>query len=132
MKSILSSLLLLCCLQPVTAQRKYYSTGNAPLQFYTVKVAGGNFDLGSDDEATDRKPAHTVTLKDFYITTYEITQEQWKIVMGSNPSQYICEECPVTNVSYNDVQTFISKLSEMTGKTYRLPTEAEWEYGSAH
>lgn len=130
MKFILPSLLMLCFLQPAMAQRKYNHSGNAPLQLYTVKVAGGSFDLGSDDEAADRRPAHTVTLSDFSMTAYEITQEQWKLVMGSNPSNYICEECPVTNVSYKDIQAFIEKLQTMTGKTYRLPTEAEWEYAA--
>jgi len=130
MKCILSSLLMLCFLQPAMAQRKYYSTGNTPLQVYMSKVTGGTFTLGDDNEAMDRRPAHFVTLKDFHIGTYEVTQEQWKLVMGNNPSTYICENCPVTNVSYNDIQAFISKLNGMTGKSYRLPTEAEWEYAA--
>ncbi len=130
MKCILSSVLMLCFFMPVTAQRKYNNSGNAPLQLYMTQVGGGNFDLGSDDEATDRKPAHTVTVKDFSIGTYEVTQEQWKLVMGNNPSLYICEECPVTNISFADVQSFIEKLNTMTGKHYRLPTEAEWEYAA--
>ncbi len=130
MKCILSSLLMLCFLQPVLAQRKHINSGNAPLQLYMVKVAGGSFDLGSDDEATDRRPAHTVKLSDFNISKYEITQEQWQLVMGNNPSLYVCENCPVTNVSYTDVLAFIEKINGMTGKTYRLPTEAEWEYAA--
>jgi formylglycine-generating enzyme required for sulfatase activity len=130
MKFLLSSVLMLSFFLPAKAQRKYNNTGNAPLQLYMVQVGGGSFDLGSDDEATDRRPAHSVTLKDFSIGTYEITQDQWKLVMGSNPSSYICEECPVTNVSYKDVMAFIEKLNSMTGKHYRLPTEAEWEYAA--
>ncbi|MCW3120553.1 MAG: Sulphatase-modifying factor protein [Flavipsychrobacter sp.] len=130
MKCVLSSLLMLCFLQPAMAQRKYYSTGNKPLDIYMSKVVGGTYTLGNDDEATDRRPAHNVTLKDFYIGTYEVTQEQWKLIMGSNPSSYICDECPVTNVSYNDALAFISKLNAKTGKSYRLPTEAEWEYAA--
>lgn len=130
MKGILSSVLMLCLLQPAMAQRKYNRTGDAPLNVYMVKVAGGSFDLGSDDESEDRKPAHTVTLKDFSIGRYEVTQEQWEIVMGNNPSAYICDNCPVNNVSWTDVQTFIEKLNSMTGKHYRLPTEAEWEYAA--
>ncbi len=130
MKFGLSSLLLLLLIQPATAQRKYNKTIRGPLQITTVKVAGGDFDLGANDGSDDRKPAHTVTLDDFYMSAYEIKQEQWKAVMGSNPSFYKCDECPVQNVSWNDIQEFIAKLNETTGKTYRLPTEAEWEYAA--
>ncbi len=112
------------------AQRKYYKTGNESSQIPMVKVQGGSFDMGSDDESADRKPAHTVNLKDFSLGTYEVTQEQWTAVMGSNPSLRKCEECPVTNVSWTDIQQFIEKLNSQTGKHYRLPTEAEWEYAA--
>jgi formylglycine-generating enzyme required for sulfatase activity len=130
MKCILSFVLMLCLLQPAMAQRKYLKAGDAPLQIYMVKVAGGSFDLGSDHGAEDRKPEHRVTLKDFSIGTYEVTQEQWDLVMGENPSSYRCTDGPVNNVSWADVQTFIEKLNELTGKHYRLPTEAEWEYAA--
>lgn len=126
----LSSLLLLLLIQPATAQRKYNKTIRGPLQITTVKVTGGEFDLGSDDGSEDRKPAHTVKLSDFYMGAYEVKQDQWKHVMGSNPSYYKCDECPVNNVTWDEVQEFIGKLNEMTGKTYRLPTEAEWEYAA--
>src|SRR5262249_6665569 len=66
-------------------------------------------------------------LADYYISAYEVTQKQWRAVMGRNPSVYDCEDCPVTNVSYAEVVTFIEKLNALTGKHYRLPTEAEWE-----
>ena len=131
MKKLLFAALVLLSVQPVTAQRKYNKTpGATPLSFYMVKVQGGQFDLGSDDEAADRKPAHTVTLKDYSIGAYEVTQEQWKLIMESNPSTFDCDECPVTNVSFTDIQTFIEKLNAKTGKHYRLPTEAEWEYAA--
>ena len=62
---------------------------------------------------------------------YEVTQAQWKVVMGNNPSNFTgCDDCPVENVSWNDVQDFIRKLNAQTGKNYRLPTEAEWEYAA--
>lgn len=64
----------------------------------------------------------------FYICKYEVTQKLWKAVMGSNPSQMQGDDLPVEQVSWNDCQTFISKLNTMTGKNYRLPTEKEWEY----
>ena len=128
MKQTFASLLMLLFLQPAIAQRKYNKTKD-PLQIITVKVEGGKFDLGSDDHTEDRKPAHTVTLKSFNMGAYEITQDQWAEVMGKNPSVYDCGQCAVTNVSWNDVQEFITKLNAK-GKHYRLPTEAEWEYAA--
>jgi len=130
MRSGLSSFLLLLFTVPATAQRKYNKTIQGPLQIATVKVAGGYFDLGDDNGTTDRKPAHTVKLADYNMGQYEIKQEQWEAVMEDNPSHHQCKECPVTNVSWDDVQEFIKRLNELTGKTYRLPTEAEWEYAA--
>jgi formylglycine-generating enzyme len=130
MKYSLAAMLIVLFLQPASAQRKYNKTTTDPLQVYMTSVKGGSFDLGSNDEADDRKPAHTVTLKDFSIGTYEVTQLLWRTIMGTNPSTYKCDDCPVNNVSWNDVQTFIRKLNERTGRHYRLPTEAEWEYAA--
>lgn len=130
MKFGLSSLLLLLLIQPATAQRKYNKTIGGPLKIETIKVTGGTFDLGSDDGSTDRKPAHSVVLSDYSIGTYEVKQEQWEAVMGNNPSFYKCAECPVTDVSWDEVQEYIKKLNSTTGKKYRLPTEAEWEYAA--
>ena len=74
---------------------------------------------------------HLVSLNDFYIGTKEVTQKQWKDIMGKNPSNFKnCGECPVENVSWDDVQEFIQKLNAKTGRQYRLPTEAEWEYAA--
>jgi formylglycine-generating enzyme required for sulfatase activity len=101
-----------------------------------VPVPGGKFTMGCTAEQGsdcwgDEKPAHTVTLSSYYIGKYEVTQAQWEAVMGSNPSRFKgCANCPVENVSWNDVQDFISKLNAKTGKKYRLPTEAEWEYAA--
>jgi formylglycine-generating enzyme required for sulfatase activity len=130
MKFGLSSLLLLLLIQPASAQRKYNKTILGPLNIETVKVTGSGFDLGSDDGSADRKPAHTVQLSDYYISKYEIKQQQWVAIMDENPSFYKCDECPVTNVSWEDVQEFISKVNSSTGKKYRLPTEAEWEFAA--
>ena len=129
MKQILASLLALTFLQPAMAQRKYNKTEDQS-QMLMVKVYGGSFDMGDDNEAPDRKPAHTVKIKDFSLGAYEVTQKQWEDVMDNNPSLYNCGECPVTNVSWDDVQKFIEKLNSKTGKHYRLPTEAEWEYAA--
>ena len=97
-----------------------------------VFVKGGEFIMGNDSsESNDEKPAHKVSVSDFSIGKYEVTQKQWVEIMGSNPSyNKDCDSCPVEMVSWNDVQKFISKLNTKTGKTYRLPTEAEWEYAA--
>ena len=67
---------------------------------------------------------------DFYIGKYEVTQSQWEAVMGSNPSDYVGEHHPIESVSWDDIQVFLKKLNQETGKNYRLPTEAEWEYAA--
>ena len=102
-----------------------------------VFVQGGTFTMGCTDEQgsdcdSDEKPAHQVTLSDYYIGKYEVTQGLWKKVMGSNPSNFknCGDDCPVESVSWNDCQEFISKLNQLTGKRFRLPTEAEWEYAA--
>jgi formylglycine-generating enzyme required for sulfatase activity len=96
-----------------------------------VYVQGGSFQMGSNDGEVDEKPIHSVTLSDFYIGKFEITQAQWKLIMGNNPSNFSnCDNCPVEQVSWNDAQKFITILNQKTGKTYRLPTEAEWEYAA--
>ena len=101
-----------------------------------VFVEGGTFQMGATSEQGsdahgDEKPVHSVTLSDFYIGKYEVTQAQWKAVMGSNPSHFTgYDNRPVEEVSWKDVQKFIKKLNQLTGKRYRLPTEAEWEYAA--
>ena len=84
-----------------------------------------------DDCLDFEKPAHKVTLSDYQIGKHEVTQAQWQAVMGNNPSHFSgCNNCPVESVSWNEVQDFIEKLNAKTGKQYRLPTEAEWEYAA--
>ena len=86
-----------------------------------VLIPSGEFQMGSNNGDSDEKPVHPVRIsKPFYMGKYEVTQAQWKAVMGDN--------LPVENVSWHDVQEFIRKLNAMSDKTYRLPTEAEWEY----
>ena len=100
-----------------------------------IYVEGGTFMMGATSEqgsdALDwEKPAHQVTLSSFSICKYEVTQEEWEAVMGSNPSSFKGMKLPVEKVSWDDCQTFIRKLNQMTGKQFRLPTEAEWEYAA--
>ena len=106
------------------------------LEANMVFIPGGTFTMGCTSEQgsdceSDEKPAHRVTVSDFYIGKYEVTQKEWQEVMGGNPSNFKnCEDCPVESVSWDDVQEFLAKLNAKTGKTYRLPTEAEWEYAA--
>ena len=93
-------------------------------------VEGGSFMMGSNDGDTVEMPIHRVTLSDFYMGKTEVTQALWKAVMGNNPSYFTGDNLPVETVSWDDVQEFIIKLNRLTGKKYRLPTEAEWEYAA--
>jgi formylglycine-generating enzyme required for sulfatase activity len=100
-----------------------------------VYVSGGKFTMGSTGEQgnyfyNDEKPAHQVKLRGFYLCKYEVTQAQWKEVMGYNPSEFKGDSLPVERVNWYDTQRFIKKLNAKTGKKYRLPTEAEWEYAA--
>lgn len=86
--------------------------------------------MGSKDGDKDECP-HQATVGDFKIGKYEVTQADWKKVMGNNPAFFKgCEECPVENVSWSDVQVFLSRASAMRGVRYRLPNEQEWEYAA--
>lgn len=107
------------------------------VSFDMMPVEAGTFTMGATVEqgtdATDReKPAHQVTLtKDFHIGATEVTQALWQAVMGTNPSYFTGDlNRPVEQMSWNDCQTFITKLNQMTGKTFRMPTEAEWEFAA--
>jgi formylglycine-generating enzyme required for sulfatase activity len=94
-----------------------------------VWIPPGTFQMGSNDGEDDEKPIHTVTISNaFYMGIYEVTQEQYQAVMGTNPSKFNGSNLPVEMVSWDDAVEFSKKLSQKEGKTYRLPTEAEWEY----
>lgn len=104
-----------------------------PYEVEMIMVVGGYYMMGSADGLGgawyDTAP-HPVELTNFYISKYEVTQKLWKAVMGNNPSEIKGDNLPVTNVSYEMVKEFITKLNQLTGKHYRLPTEAEWEYAA--
>lgn len=105
------------------------------VKFTMVPVEGGTFTMGATSEQgsdawDEEKPAHKVTLSDYYIGQTEVTQALWKAVMGSNPSDSKGDNLPVEQVSWDDCQVFIQNLNQLTGKQFRLPTEAEWEYAA--
>lgn len=99
-----------------------------------IKVEGGTFVMGTDDTDEDDCTPHTVTLSNFYIGQFEVSQGLWEQIMDNNPSAYQPSEgrdsLPVENVSFDDVQLFINRLNAKTGKNFSLPTEAQWEYAA--
>ena len=105
------------------------------VSFNMILVEGGTFTMGATSEQwsdadSDEKPAHQVTLSSYYIGETEVTQALWEAVMGSNPSKFKGYDRPVECVSWKKCQAFISKLNAATGKKFRLPTEAEWEFAA--
>jgi formylglycine-generating enzyme required for sulfatase activity len=132
------SLCILSCF--VIQQKTAEADEPTPVSIKTIKdcpdcpemviVPAGSYDMGSDSH-DDEKPVHKIVItKSFAIGKTEVTQEQWKVVMGNNPSyfQNCGGNCPVEQVSWFDAKEFIQKLDKKTGKKYRLPSEAEWEY----
>ena len=115
------------------AKERVFKVGN--VKFKMIRVDGGTFKMGATAEqgsATedDEKPVHSVTLSSYSIGQTEVTQALWTAVMGSNPSLFEGENLPVEQVSWNECQKFISRLNQLTGQRFRLPTEAEWEYAA--
>ena len=97
-----------------------------------VLVKGGCFQMGDifKDGKRDERPVHEVCVSDFHIGQYEVTQREWVEVMGTNPSYFKGPDRPVETVSWDDVQYYISTINTKMGSSYRLPTEAEWEYAA--
>jgi len=114
-------------------QAQYYTEnlGNS-VSLEMVSLPGGRFLMGSPETEKGREskesPQHEVTVKSFYMGKYTVTQAQWQVIMGDNPSEFLGDNRPVDNVTYEMAEAFCKRLSKMTGKIYRLPSETEWEY----
>ncbi len=131
----ISSTVLQTPIQTAISGQKYFKN-SIGIEF--VSIPAGEFDMGSpsdlknmsNNEIYNERPVHHVKLaKEFYMGKYEVTQKEWREIMGNNPSHFKGDDLPVENVSWNDVQQFIKKLNEKEGTAkYRLPSEAEWEY----
>lgn len=105
------------------------------VSFKMIRVDGGTFTMGAtseqgSDARSNEKPIHSVTLSTYYMGETEVTQELWQAVMGNNPSFNVGSRKPVDCVSWNDCQDFVTRLSNLTGANFRLPTEAEWEFAA--
>lgn len=123
--------------QDSPSQQVSYSNGELNINginYKMVSVAGGTFMMGATSEMKDpwddEKPVHQVTVSGFSIGQTEVPQALWEAVMGNNPSHFKGNDLPVENVSWNDCMSFISELNNLTGKIFRLPTEAEWEFAA--
>jgi len=114
-------------------EAKYFIEGlGNGITLEMVQIPGGNFLMGSPEGEAgrdqDESPQHQVKVPRFFMGKYEITQAQYQAIMGNNPSHFKGEKRPVENVSWDEAVQFCQKLSQKTGKTYRLPSEAQWEY----
>ena len=105
------------------------------VSFVMKAIEGGSFMMGCvgcdpDEPDKDERNVHSVILDGYYLGETEVTQALWTAVMGKNPSHFKGEQLPVESISWNDCQDFIARLNQLTGRNFRLPTEAEWEYAS--
>ena len=120
--------------KPVTNSYSNHVLRVGNVVYNMKRVEGGTFTMGATSEMSepysDEKPTHQVTLSSYSIGETEVTQALWQAVMGSNPSLFKGDNLPVERVSWDDCQTFISKLNNLTGQRFRLPTEAEWEFAA--
>lgn len=133
--SLLESVKLASQISPTSYNKEISIPVKDGITIEMVKVEAGTFMMGAtpemDNAWNDEKPVHQVTLtQDYYLGKYEVTQALWQAVMGNNPSYFKGDNLPVEQISWNDCQEFIEKLSNITSRKFRLPTEAEWEYAA--
>lgn len=129
------TILVDCILGAVTFPPDEEEFNVGDVTFTMMPVEGGTFMMGATDEqgsdgSEREKPVHQVTLGTYFIGQTEVTQALWIAVMGSNPSHFAGSSNPVENVSWEDCQEFIAALNQLTGRNFRLPTEAEWEFAA--
>jgi serine/threonine protein kinase len=94
-----------------------------------ITVPAGSYNMGNRNGDSSERPVRTVRVNGFKLGETEVTQKQWRTVMGTDSSYFKgCDDCPVDSVSWNDAQLFLKKINQQTGLSFRLPTEAEWEY----
>lgn len=104
---------------------------NDSIKFEMVLVDAGSFTMGYENGYSNEKPLHKVTLDEYYIGKFEVNQKLWQFVVGKNPAHFKdCADCPVEMISYDDAISFIDRLNHLSGLSFRLPTEAEWEYAA--
>ena len=109
----------------VRPESYFENLDGVPLEL--IHIPAGKFTMGGDNFERE-KPLHEVNVTGFYLGKFQITQKQWQAVMGKNPSHFKGDDLPVESISWHDAQEFCAKLRAMTGKAFRLPSEAEWEY----
>lgn len=116
--------------KPTENKYNYKTFSVNGVSFDMVSVEGGTFMMGSNNGHDDERPVHVETVADFMIGKTEVTQELWEAVMGNNPSYFRGEKNPVEQMSWSECIEFISRLNQITGQKFRLPTEVEWEYAA--
>lgn len=129
--SLAAALLLPSASAASSADKKRFIEPVTGMEF--LLVPAGCFEMGDTfgDGNRDEQPVHEVCVDSFYIGTYEVTQGQYQQLMETNPSRFSTDtQYPVEQVSWNDARQFIAELNQKSGRNYRLPTEAEWEYAA--